>query len=249
MAITWPLERKQVSNTFFGVKNMSRSSPWGKVDHITQIMRGFSFVSTPGHGGAMIAIGFANNHLSLSARNRGDKWGGYLCYEEDCLYAIPFYELLKKFPELLPKMYNPSSTVGLEQRMVQLKNTLSAWNPTYLLEVGEIPSEPQYSHWKEWQENDRLRQSKDPDFIVAALNVAEGITQVWTADERTHFVAADSYQNGTVVDLLSKCTLVEPYALEALLAEPVALAKGLGNKDRWAIEEYLKQACIAGDKR
>lgn len=67
-----------------------KNSPWGQVDHVTKIQEGVYFVSTPGHGGFMVAKSVP---LSDAAKAEADEFGGYLCFEEDCLASIVVQEL------------------------------------------------------------------------------------------------------------------------------------------------------------
>lgn len=66
-------------------------TPWGKSDHITKIETGVSWVSTPSHGGLAIALGAAQKYLTPKAIEFGERYGAYVCFEEDCAYAIAFF--------------------------------------------------------------------------------------------------------------------------------------------------------------
>lgn len=52
-------------------------SPWGKIDHVTEIAEGVWFVSTPGHGGFKLSRKRQNEMPKTLKREKG--W-----YEEDC---------------------------------------------------------------------------------------------------------------------------------------------------------------------
>jgi hypothetical protein len=78
-------------------------TPWGKSDSITKIQRGVSWVGTPSHGGLAITMIRAMEVLSPKAINIAlanvhgtalvnKPKGSYVFFEEDCAYAIAFYE-------------------------------------------------------------------------------------------------------------------------------------------------------------
>jgi hypothetical protein len=67
-------------------------TPWGTADEILRITRGVSWVNTPSHGGLMVANGTAQKSLTPKAIEYSEKFGNYIAYEEDCAYAIPFFQ-------------------------------------------------------------------------------------------------------------------------------------------------------------
>ena len=67
-------------------------SPWGKVDYVQPLAAGAYVVSTPSHGGLMLDQVQAAR-LSPPARAKGEGWGTWLCFEEDCRIAVPLIEL------------------------------------------------------------------------------------------------------------------------------------------------------------
>lgn len=72
-----------------------RSAPttyWGPAQTMYEIMRGVRWFHTAGHGGLAVADGVARKLLSPAAYRLGARQGGYMWYEEDAAYAIPFYE-------------------------------------------------------------------------------------------------------------------------------------------------------------
>ena len=157
-----------------------KQSPWGTVQQEEKHQRGVTWVSTAGHGGYMISLGFAKKFLSEPAQAKGLRYGGYLCYEEDCLWAIVEFEL----------MY-----VTTPQRQETIYTSLSRWNTDYLLARGLAPFHEQYECWLDSRESDRRRAAKDPNLVVAALQFTPGVVKVWTADEKEHFVADISYSD------------------------------------------------------
>jgi hypothetical protein len=67
-------------------------TPWGTADEILRITRGVSWVSTPSHGGLMVANTVAQKYLTPKAIEYGEKFGRHIAYEEDCACAIPFFQ-------------------------------------------------------------------------------------------------------------------------------------------------------------
>lgn len=77
------------------------NTPWGKSDSKINIERGISWVGTPSHGGLAITITKALETLSWPAIKIANGSNGillykgksgYLFFEEDCAYAVAFYE-------------------------------------------------------------------------------------------------------------------------------------------------------------
>jgi hypothetical protein len=66
-------------------------SPWGKIDSVTKYAPGFSFVSTPGHGGFRVSKGQLNKlaiNPEFITRIGGIVQGSYVFFEEDCAYNL-----------------------------------------------------------------------------------------------------------------------------------------------------------------
>jgi len=70
------------------------NTPWGQSQSVETITRGIRWVTTAGHGGLMVSAGIAAKVLSHRAIEHAfpGKHGGYVCFEEDCSYAIAFFE-------------------------------------------------------------------------------------------------------------------------------------------------------------
>jgi hypothetical protein len=70
------------------------NTPWGVSQQVETIARGIHWVSTAGHGGLMVSAGVAKKILSEQAVKvaHPGKAGGYVCFEEDCSYAVAFFE-------------------------------------------------------------------------------------------------------------------------------------------------------------
>lgn len=185
-------------------------TPWGRSQSTTRIAPGLCWVSTAGHGGLMVSWSFAKRHLSPEAQAQGNPWASYLAYEEDCAYAIPCWELLDAFPNVLPTRGRPPTEVR-----EGLLRTISRWTPSYLLARGITPSEPEYAQHLKNQEADRLRAERSPDLITTAYGdwhaaVPKGSVGVLTADGRFHLVTDESYVRSD--HRLSACTPFRPPA-------------------------------------
>lgn len=187
-----------------------KNTPWGPVQTRYPIAPGICWVSTAGHGGLMITAEQADRLLTTEARGAGEVFDGWLCYEEDCLYAVALYEHPEwaKAGALDPA--KPSDQVKTEAW-----HALSAWNPEYLLARGIEPEAERYAHAKLRAERDRRRAVQDPDLIVSAVmacsfwpSIPAGAVQVWTADGARHLVTPESYAARSTrggLNLLSAC--------------------------------------------
>lgn len=69
-------------------------------------------------------------------------YGKYYSYEEDCDYGIPLFEIRKAWDNFFSEDYPE------EEREQSLFESLSRWNPDYLLERGIEPSEKVYAIYK-----------------------------------------------------------------------------------------------------
>lgn len=71
------------------------NSPWGEIQTSTRLADGVRWVSTASHGGLMVTRKVAEAQLSakaISAARYGGWYCDHLCFEEDCEYAVAFYE-------------------------------------------------------------------------------------------------------------------------------------------------------------
>lgn len=172
-------------------------TPWGRAEEIVRLERGVSWVSTPGHGGFMVAQGVAKKLLTPEAQSRGYKYCGYLAYEEDCDYAIVLFEHQEWAEKLGIKSVNG------------LLSNLSTYNPLYLIERGIDPMQDEFQSWQERQLEQKMRQDKHPDLIVAAWGdwadwVPKGKVGVSAADAKRYLVSEADYQKMTGPKLISK---------------------------------------------
>jgi hypothetical protein len=112
---------------------------WGPAQTMFIIDRGVRWFSTAGHGGLAIADGVARKMLTPAAYRFGERWGGYLWYEEDVTYTIPFYEHPEWSVTLSQKA---GGSVGSKE---QLEKTLRNYFPEYFAELekgGVHPTKP-----------------------------------------------------------------------------------------------------------
>ncbi|WP_368262846.1 DUF7007 domain-containing protein [Clostridium disporicum] len=182
-------------------------SPWGGIQYSKVIVRGLKAVSTAGHGGYMVTEKFAEKYLSEACKKRALTYSNYLCFEEDCDWAILAFDVLEDFGD---KMKSEETT--LEAYRNSLLETVSLYNADYLLEIGVEPSPYEYAIYLKRKKEDEMRGNQHPDLIVSALSMGDNVVRVYTADRKEHYVTKDSYsvlrENGDML-LLSKCDKVE----------------------------------------
>lgn len=193
---------------------MSQSSPWGRIQHTQHIMPGWRSVSTAGHGGYMLTKRFAEDHLCPAAIRRAHRFLNWLCYEEDCDWAIVAWEL----PRYWDRVFAESSQKYRDNPEVQrayLLQSLSRWHPDYLIAKGVEPDPEGLARWQDQEDFNRMRGERHPDLIISAVgshypSVPEGAVQVTTADHKRHFVDGEHYHEycttkGSMKLLLSEC--------------------------------------------
>jgi hypothetical protein len=174
------------------------NTPWGKSDSKITLARGVSWVSTPSHGGFMISKRFANLYFSAAAVKRGQEYGGYLAYEEDCDATIILFET-RAFDDQL----------GITRNMdAERLQGLSRWHADYLIERSITPDPEGLKFFNDNRLQDRMRAEKSPNLIVSAsgdwkASVPKGWVEVITADGSKHLVLASEYDNRTNLNLLS----------------------------------------------
>lgn len=171
-------------------------TPWGKSQQSHKIQRGLTFHSTSRHGGFLVSKRFAERHLSPAAIARGQRWGNYYAFEEDCLAAIVELEI----PAARSVFQN--SHILTEDKLI---TALSRWYPDYLIEREITPEPLAYADWIIQKEDERLRAERSPDLIIAAFGVDSVTVEVTTADGRNHLVTSESYRAREGLNLLSKC--------------------------------------------
>jgi hypothetical protein len=112
-----------------------KSTPWGPSQSAYTLELGVTWVSTAGHGGLMVAAGVAEAKLSIKARACATMLHcGYFCFEEDCDWAVAFYDVpqwsrlmaAKDAREWIP--YLGQSVYGLSPAEIQQRfDERAAW--------------------------------------------------------------------------------------------------------------------------
>lgn len=114
-------------------------TPWGEVDYMHVLVwaggpDGLPVemvidVTTPSNGGIGVLREAVDTVLSPTAKAYGEWMGRYLWFE-DCLAAIPLYEIA-------PARARWNAGISTDEEvMAQLLKSLSKWNPEYLKERG-----------------------------------------------------------------------------------------------------------------
>ena len=127
------------------------NTPWGKSDSKTNIIHGVSWVGTPSHGGLAVTVRAATaiwypedgtrqrQMLSSKALKLADRKGSYFFFEEDCLYAIAFYEHpeWKRALELQIAAANNGTYVREADAEIKadMERVIRRWFPAYFAEA------------------------------------------------------------------------------------------------------------------
>jgi len=117
-------------------------TPWGPSQEVSQMAGApVYWVITAGHGGIMIDRDWASTRLSLAARKLAENFGHWLCYEEDCDWAIPLYEdgeisEWSRIEFMWVEQYPPLHTQ--EEWLKVVKGCLHRWHQAYLREQGDF---------------------------------------------------------------------------------------------------------------
>jgi len=177
---------------------MTTMTPWGAAQSVTRVERGLLIVSTSGHGGIMVARGYAAKHLTVAAQNRGVKYGSYLCYEQDCASVMVLLEL----PQITR---SPKAT---EETLIE---ELSLSLSDYLIERGIAPEPVAYAKYQQFKRDEQMRAEKHPDLITSAMSMDDEVVKVYTADNKAYFITQVSYAKRSGINLLSNCEIVPNY--------------------------------------
>jgi hypothetical protein len=144
------------------------------------------FVSTAGHGGVIIQKASPTGlRLSPLAKVEAIDSRHAWAFEEDCKYAVAFWELMEQGLDL-SRLYDKTPE-AIKQGLLE---SLSFWNLPYLEAKGITPDPKGAASYRARKDRDTRRAAKDPDTITSAQRV-EGdsdLTQVWTADGKAYLV-------------------------------------------------------------
>lgn len=103
-------------------------SPWGKIDLVTPIVRGISFVGTPGHGGLRVTDK-ALNEYALDKEyllKNAIPMGQYFFFEEDCDAPLALFDMPRVLREYAKK-------TGRDENIMfdTLKKSVLTWHSDY----------------------------------------------------------------------------------------------------------------------
>ncbi len=105
--------------------NEPKISPWGEVNYCDTLCPGVFLVSTPSHGGSMVAREM-EEFLSPAARRCGERHNSFLCFEEDAAEAVVLRELLDKQLWSIPDRIKDKAT--FEE---SINKSLQEYHPDY----------------------------------------------------------------------------------------------------------------------
>ena len=108
-------------------------TPWGVSSRQTHITNGVWFVETARHGGILVRRLVAHTLLSPEAITRGQSWGSWLAYEEDCDWSLFAYEQPLLYAAACTEPSSPPRTAEEIQQVA--RECLSVWHPDYLARV------------------------------------------------------------------------------------------------------------------
>ncbi len=120
-------------------------TPWGEGYVSEAFDFGFTSVTTPGHGGLMIAKKFAREHyLSAACLKRAIDTGKHWAFEEDCAWAVAAFELAAYWPRIFQCMPEAASNpIGW------LHDFISGSDPDYLHERGIAPNAEREAQYRQ----------------------------------------------------------------------------------------------------
>lgn len=69
------------------------NTPWGSSQTVETITDGVKWVTTASHGGLMVRDNLSIlTPKAIEVAHPGGHFNGYVCFEEDCSYAVAFFE-------------------------------------------------------------------------------------------------------------------------------------------------------------
>ena len=176
---------------------MPRSTPWGAAQQVENHLRGFSTVSTAGHGGMMVSRGAAMKYLSEPARKHAHIHHDYFCYEEDCDYLIPLFDARELRPQLMAGIpfWENKTDAEIEKYLIE---RLSDYHFRYLLDVGIRPDPVTYKKACLRESFYEALNNHSADVMAAckgdSTTFISGVYEVSSGDGAAHFVTKESFE-------------------------------------------------------
>ena len=187
----------------------STDSPWGLVQTATPLADGLSSVTTAGHGGLRLEPHAAERlGISEACLSRGLYENDIYWFEEDCDASLLLWEVPALWSTAFPHLYQDGQDD--DQFRDQLRQSLSRWNPEYLLERGEPIDQAGYDFYLINREHSERMLAEDPDLIQYVTRHGAEV-EVETADGTTCVVTQVSYErcrDERGFPLLSRCEIV-----------------------------------------
>lgn len=112
---------------------LGKQSPWGKIQHVSEIADGIAFFSTPGHGGVKL-----DRKRNAKVPDYMRAAGGW--YEEDCCYALAMVNFQDEFRAYLEKRDNLKQT-DVEQQLEALTFVFRDYFPDFYARFYGVPIE------------------------------------------------------------------------------------------------------------
>ena len=212
------------------------NSPWDQVQTCERLAEGVWWVTTASHGGLMVDVSTATEELSAPARQHGMKWGRFICYEEDCACAIPFFER----PDWFATFRGGIGRVPLtEAHTASILKSVKNWNWRYYEAHTRTILQPGESYCKD--EFVFTQDHADDLIVVSATSgnsweppLPAGMVKVTAVKggrnkhggytgEREFLVPADEYKargpHGFIVDPARHQEIIKPVAA-AIIEQP-----------------------------
>ena len=215
---------------------MARATPWGTAQQTRNHARGISTVSTSSHGGLLIGVATAKRYLSEAALKHGHRYGGYLCYEEDCAYEIPLYDSAYIRDVVAKDVL--AKGITLDHLKHELWKSLSRWYPDYLLELNVVPDEKPHREWTHEQKASEMRAERHPLLVICCWDsdatMLAGVNLVETADGTRHYVCSKSYrrarENNSILLTIEDMEIVDQSNLDPISARFLDYLVGYSNE-------------------
>jgi hypothetical protein len=155
--------------------NSKTQTPWGISDYVKPCIRGVALVQTPSHGGIRVSATLAKNQLSDACLFFGEQIGNYFFFEEDCAYALPFFE----HPEWFKEIYRPNETEEVLKNNAE--KTIKTYFPEYFERVNNGFKMPSY-------EKGKIVEVKKDIKLVGGKIIEAGSNVIVVNEKKRHFM-------------------------------------------------------------